>query len=90
VISGTPPASTLATKLFSFQPRASDADGDKLRFAAWNVPAWTSFDMRTGRLYGTPPATAAGTSYKNIYIAVTDGKVWTVLPPFNLSVVGAI
>jgi Putative Ig domain len=90
VITGTPPTSAVATKLFSFQPQAKDANGDRLRFASWNTPSWTAFDPSTGRLYGTPARSNVGTTYKNIYIAVTDGHFWTTLRPFDLKVVAVI
>jgi hypothetical protein len=53
-ISGKPPAKIRATRLFSFIPSASDANGDAMTFSVLGQPAWTQFDTGRGRLYGTP------------------------------------
>jgi len=57
-ITGSPSASVVAGQLYTFQPAASDADGDPLVFAAQNVPAWATFSASTGRLSGTPTASS--------------------------------
>ena len=85
VISGTPPTSVAAGSSYSFRPTASDANGDYLRFYVANKPAWASFSMTTGVLSGTPTAAQVGT-YSNISISVSDSRISTFLPPFNLSV----
>src|SRR5215475_12126242 len=43
-ISGTPPGSVLQNTAYSFQPSASDPNGDKLTFSISGKPAWASFD----------------------------------------------
>jgi hypothetical protein len=88
VISGTPPATVLVGSAFSFQPTATDADGDKLTFAVVNKPAWMAFDSLTGRLSGTPAAADVGT-YSNIAIGVSDGIANVALPAFNIAVTAA-
>jgi len=87
-ISGTP-ATTVATgQAYSFQPTASDPDGQTLTFAISNKPSWANFNPTNGRLSGTPGAGNAG-SYANIVISVSDGVASAALPAFTLTVVPA-
>ena len=83
-ISGSPPAATLVDSAYSFQPSASSASGNALRFSITGQPGWASFDPATGALTGTPAAADVG-SY-SITIAVTDGSSQASLP-FTLNVV---
>ena len=83
-ISGTPPVSVIAGKTYSFQPNATDADGQALTFAVVNKPAWAGFNARTGLLSGTPPAGTAAT-YSSIGISVTDGASTSSLPTFSIT-----
>jgi hypothetical protein len=85
VISGTPPASLVAGSSYSFQPSATDADGDRLRFSISNKPAWASFSRMTGKLSGTPTANNVGTC-SNIVITVSDRRTTASLPAFNIRV----
>ncbi|HKU16591.1 MAG TPA: putative Ig domain-containing protein [Steroidobacteraceae bacterium] len=84
-ISGVPAASVVMNQTYSFTPAASDADGDRLRFAISNRPSWASFNSRTGRLNGTPVAANVGT-YANIVISVNDGTDSAALPAFSIQV----
>lgn len=84
-ISGTPLASVLAGQSYSFQPSASDINGDTLTFSVSNPPAWASFDTTTGRLYGTPTSGDVG-SYANIRITVSDGAASASLAAFTVAV----
>lgn len=84
-ISGTPLASVLAGQSYSFQPSASDINGDNLTFSISNRPAWASFDTTTGRLYGTPTSGDVG-SYANIRITVSDGAASANLAAFTVTV----
>lgn len=84
-ISGNPATSVAADSAYSFQPLASDPDGDNLTFSIQNRPAWASFNSSTGQLSGTPAAGDVG-SYSNVLISVSDGKLSTALPAFSLSV----
>lgn len=84
-ISGSPPTSVQATKSYSFQPSASDPDGDSLSFSISNKPAWASFSSASGRLNGTPTGDHAGT-YSNIKITVSDGKATASLGTFSITV----
>jgi Putative Ig domain len=89
VITGTPPTSIVATKSYSFQPQAKDANGEPMKFFIWNKPSWAGFNTSTGRLYGTPARSNVGT-YRDIYVGATTGRQWTTLPRFNIQVVGLI
>ena len=71
---------------YSFQPTASDADGDPLTFSISNAPSWATFSTATGRLQGTPTAGNVGT-FSNIVIRVNDGKTTASLPAFSITVV---
>ena len=85
VISGTPAASVVAAQTYSFQPTASDADGDALSFTIANKPSWASFNAGTGRLSGTPGGNNVG-SFNNVRISVTDGVAVSSLPAFSILV----
>ena len=84
-ISGSPSTSVAAGQTYSFQPSASDADGDVLTFSIQNRPSWATFSPTTGRLAGTPSASQAGV-YGNIVISVTDGKATRSLASFSITV----
>ena len=85
-IGGAPVMGVTAAHYYSFQPWATDTDGDKLIFAVSSKPSWASFDFSTGRLYGTPtPPSNVGT-FANIVISVSDGTYRTALPAFSVTV----
>ena len=86
-ISGTPSTSAKVNEAYSFQPAASDPDGDALTFQVSSKPGWASFDTRTGRLSGTPSSSSTGT-FADIRISVSDGKASSALTPFSISVAG--
>lgn len=88
LISGSPPSSAKVNEAYSFQPSASDPDGDALSFVISNKPAWASFDTRTGRLSGTPATSSTGT-FSDVRISVSDGKTSSVLAPFAIAVTGS-
>jgi hypothetical protein len=83
VISGSPNTVLAAGTSWSFQPTASDPDGDRLSFAIVGKPGWAQFDTATGRLRGTP---ANAGEYGPISISVSDGQTTTALPAFILYV----
>jgi hypothetical protein len=85
VISGTPATSVVAGSAYSFQPTATDANGDRLSFSISNKPAWARFSSKTGRLSGTPGSGSVGT-YSNILISVSDRKSSASLPAFSIRV----
>ena len=84
-IQGQPGTTILAGQTYSFQPTASDADGDALTFSATNLPAWASLNTGTGRVTGTPAAGDVAT-YAAIAITVSDGKASASLAAFSLTV----
>jgi len=86
VISGTPPTNVTVGAAYSFQPTASDPDGNPLTYSITGAPAWATFSTTTGRLQGTPTAANVGT-YSNIVIKVSDGTATTSLAAFNVTVV---
>ena len=72
-ISGQPKGSVQVGQAYSFQPSASDPNGDPLTFSVTNKPDWANFDSATGRLSGTPGAADIAT-YSGIRISVSDGQ----------------
>jgi len=86
VISGAPLTSVVQGTGYSFQPTASDPDGNPLTFSITNAPSWATFNTTTGRLQGTPTAANVGT-YSNIVIKVSDGTASASLSAFNITVV---
>jgi hypothetical protein len=89
VISGSPAGSVVAGSSYSFQPTATDADGDVLTFSITNKPGWADFDVSNGRLSGTPADSDAG-PYDNIVISVTDDIDTASLPAFSIRVDAAV
>lgn len=87
-ISGSPATTASVGKVYSFQPTASDPDGNKLTFKINVKPAWASFSTTTGRLTGTPSSSQTGT-YSNIIISVSDGIATKALPAFAIKVAQA-
>ena len=87
-ISGSPATTAYVGKVYSFQPTASDPDGNKLTFKISMKPAWATFSSSTGRLTGTPSLSHVGT-YSNIIISVSDGIATASLPKFAIKVVQA-
>jgi hypothetical protein len=85
-ISGSPLLSVNVAAAYSFQPTASDPDGNPLTFSVTNLPAWASFNTSTGLLSGTPLAANVGTT-SGIVISVSDGTAIASLPAFALAVV---
>lgn len=84
-ISGTPLTSAKVNVAYSFQPTASDKDGDKLTFTIANKPAWATFDTSTGQLKGTPSSSSTGV-FASIRISVSDGKSTSSLTAFSINV----
>ncbi|MET0984942.1 MAG: putative Ig domain-containing protein [Steroidobacteraceae bacterium] len=87
-ISGSPMTSVQAGQSYTFQPSASDADGNSLTYSVANKPSWATFSTSTGRLSGTPAAANVGT-YSNIMISVSDGRASASLPGFAVAVQSA-
>lgn len=87
-VSGTPMTTVQVAQAYSFQPTASDADGDTPTWSIQNKPSWATFAAATGRLSGTPAAANVGT-YSNIVISASDGKALASLPAFTITVQAA-
>ena len=85
VVSGTPASSAAVGVPYSFQPTASDPDGNALTFTIQNKPTWAAFSASTGLLSGTPAVSNVGAT-AGIVITVSDGITTTSLPAFSLSV----
>ena len=78
--------STVAPAVFyAFTPTVTRRSDKPLKFTIENKPAWASFGLRRGTLYGTPLTAHAGT-YSNIRITVSDGLHSVTLPPFSIIV----
>ncbi len=89
LISGTPTTSLAAATAYSFTPGVVDTP--PYTFSIANRPAWASFDTTTGALTGTPPLSAAGTTFSNIVITVTDGGGLSAsLPAFAITVTAPV
>jgi hypothetical protein len=84
-ISGSPLSTATVANPYRFQAKASDADGDRLRYQIANKPEWAEFDQATGRLEGTPDEEHVGT-YSNIRVSVSDGTSTAALAPFTITV----
>jgi hypothetical protein len=87
-ISGTPTTEVEQDNFYLFSPDASDADGDTLTFSIVNQPSWSSFNMNTGVLNGTPTNGDIGTT-SGIVISVSDGIDTVSLPSFSITVTSA-
>jgi hypothetical protein len=84
-INGQPSGSVQAGQAYTFQPSASDPNGDALTFSVTNKPDWADFNPATGRLSGTPTAADIAT-YSGISISVSDGQASASLSAFAISV----
>ena len=85
-ISGTPAATATVGQTYSFTPKATDADGDKLYFGSYSMPSWATIDRATGTLKGVPKTAGV---HKNVEIHVWDGKKTVSLPTFTITVKAA-
>jgi len=84
-ISGSPGTGITTGQTYSFQPTASDPDGQTLTYSIANRPAWASFNQSTGRLTGTPSSAQTGT-FAGIVITVSDGTASASLRTFSITV----
>ena len=84
-IAGKATSTVEPTVFYAFTPTVTQRSEKPLKFSIENKPAWASFGLRRGTLYGTPLMAQAGT-YSNIRITVTDGEHTVTLPPFSITV----
>jgi hypothetical protein len=75
----------VAGQEYSFQPSASDPNGDTLTFSVVNLPVWATFNESTGRISGTPTSAEVG-AYGNVTVRVSDGTHTVSLPAFSVTV----
>ncbi|MDH3977809.1 MAG: putative Ig domain-containing protein, partial [Gammaproteobacteria bacterium] len=85
LISGSAANAVMVGQSYSFEPSASDTDGDELTFSIEGKPAWASFNRVTGVLSGVPDAGDEGV-YSNIVIGVSDGTDSNNLEAFSITV----
>ena len=85
VLSGSPKRNLTAGEVYDFQPVASDDDGDVLSFTIASLPAWASFNRKTGRLTGTPTINDVGVA-NGVVITVSDGELTSSIGPFTIRV----
>jgi Putative Ig domain len=85
-ISGVPASAATTGTTYGFKPTASDSEGHTLSYSIKNKPAWASFSIYNGLLWGTPLAAQAGHTYADIVISASDGKASAALPPFSITV----
>ncbi len=88
-IQGQPSANVMAGQAYTFQPSASDPNGDTLTFSVTNLPNWATFNASTGRLSGTPSAADVAT-YSGIQISVSDGQASASLNSFSITVADVV
>jgi hypothetical protein len=85
-ISGTPATSVTVGSTYSFQPGTKDSAGYAIEyFGITNMPAWATFNPKTGLLTGKPTSAQVGT-YSNITIRGSDGYEWAFTAPFSITV----
>ncbi|WP_405230039.1 putative Ig domain-containing protein [Lentisalinibacter sediminis] len=77
-LAGTPPVSSKVGEQYSFEPTASDPDGDPITFWIQYKPGWANFDANTGKLSGIPQQGDEGT-YENVKITASDGSATATL-----------
>jgi hypothetical protein len=87
-ITGSPTTTVNVGTAYSFQPSASDPDGDPLTFTIQGKPSWLQFDGATGALAGTPSVAHLGT-HTDISITANDGRASSTLTSFSVTVIDA-
>ena len=84
-IAGKATSTVAPTVFYAFTPTVTQRAERPLKFTIENKPAWASFGLRRGTLYGTPLVANAGT-YSDIRITVSDGTRSVTLPAFSITV----
>lgn len=69
-ITGNPSTVAYVGEKYSFTPTAYDPEGKPLKFVIKNRPAWATFSYQSGKIAGTPTATAL---HAGIVIYAQDG-----------------
>ncbi len=86
-LQGTPPASVVAGRMYSFTP-AVLGSSTRVMFSIAGQPAWARFDVNTGSLSGIPAAKDEGPS-GTITITAWNKSSSASLTPFVIEVTGA-
>jgi RHS repeat-associated protein len=86
-LSGTPPSPAVVGQLWTYQPEASDPNGDTLSFSLIASPVGMLIDSASGRVDWTPSAGQIGTHA--VGIRVDDGRGGWATQRFDLPVVAA-
>jgi len=89
-IVGNPSTTAIVDNLYSFTPFVNGTDTNNLTFSITTVspatlPAWLTFNTKTGTLSGTPGASDVGV-ISGIVISVSNGINTASLPVFKLTV----
>ncbi len=84
-IAGKAADSVAPTTFYAFTPTVIRKPDRPLKFTIQNKPAWASFGLRRGTLYGVPNMVHTGT-YADIRITVSDGSSSVTLPAFSITV----
>ncbi len=84
-IAGTPQAAVSECPDYSFQPIASNVDGDSLTLSISGKPAWATFTTNDGELAGVPAAADIGTS-SNIVITASAGGQSASMAPSGIQI----
>jgi Putative Ig domain len=87
-ISGAAATTASVGQSYSFQPSATDADGDVLTFSISGAPNWVKLNSATGLITGTPTSADVGVD-AGIVLQVSDGKATVSLAPFTITVAAA-
>jgi hypothetical protein len=87
-IFGAAATSASVGQSYSFQPSATDADGDVLTFSISGAPSWVKLNSATGLITGTPTSADVGVD-AGIVLQVSDGKATVSLAPFTITVAAA-
>jgi Putative Ig domain/Fibronectin type III domain len=87
VISGTPANTVTAGAMYSFQPTVT-GNTSTVTFSITGIPAWATFDEKTGALLGTPATGDVGTT-GTITITADEGGISASLTPFLIEVTAA-
>ena len=86
VISGEPSKTVLQDALYVFKPVGADLDSeDNLTYRIANQPDWSSFNVNTGELSGTPDRYDVR-MYPGIEISVSDGLLRSSTLNFHVNV----
>ncbi len=86
-ISGTPEVTIAEDQNYTFQPTVIDIDiGDAVTYSITNKPSWTSFNVNTGELTGTPTNNDIGMTEEIVITASDLSGATDSLTAFSITV----